>query len=62
MARWLVGTSGYVYRDWRTRFYPRALPVRAWLPYYAASFDTVELNSPFYRLPRAATFRAWAAA
>jgi hypothetical protein len=31
MARWLVGTSGYVYRDWRTRFYP-ALPVRAWLP------------------------------
>jgi uncharacterized protein YecE (DUF72 family) len=61
MARWLVGTSGYVYRDWRTRFYP-ALPVRAWLPYYAARFDTVELNSPFYRLPRAATFRAWAAA
>jgi uncharacterized protein YecE (DUF72 family) len=62
MARWLVGTSGYVYRDWRTRFYPDALPVRAWLPYYAARFDTVELNSPFYRLPRAATFRAWAAA
>src|SRR5205823_2624327 len=62
MALWLVGTSGYVYRDWRTRFYPRALPVRAWLPYYAAGFDTVELNSPFYRLPRAATFRAWAAA
>jgi uncharacterized protein YecE (DUF72 family) len=78
MARWLVGTSGHVYRDWRTRFYPsqarlgrraacgfalpRALPARAWLPYYAASFDTVELNRPFYRLPRAATFRAWAAA
>src|SRR2546421_698029 len=62
MARWLVGTSGYVYRDWRTRFYPRALPARLWLPYYAARFDTVELNSPFYRLPRAATFRAWAAA
>src|SRR5258707_2965490 len=78
MARWLVGTSGYVYRDWRTRFYPsqarlgrraacgcarpRALPGRAWLRYYAAGFDTVELNSPFSRLPRAATFRAWAAA
>src|SRR5207248_814704 len=60
MARWLVGTSGYVYRDWRRRFYPQALGARAWLPYYAAAFDTVELNSPFYRLPRAATFRAWA--
>ena len=62
MARWLVGTSGFVYRDWRSRFYPLGLPARAWLPYYAARFDTVELNSPFYRLPRAATFRAWAAA
>jgi uncharacterized protein YecE (DUF72 family) len=62
MARWLVGTSGYVYRDWRRRFYPQALGARGWLPYYAATFDTVELNSPFYRLPRAATFRAWAAA
>src|SRR6266849_2008406 len=75
MARWLVGTSGHAYRDWRARFYPsqarlgrraacgfalpRALPRREWLPYYAARFDTaVELNSPFYRLPRAATFRA----
>ena len=62
MARWLVGTSGYVYRDWRRRFYPQALGARAWLPYYAGTFDTVELNSPFYRLPRAATFRSWAAA
>ena len=62
MKRWFVGTSGYVYRDWRRRFYPGALGAREWLPYYAASFDTVELNSPFYRLPSAATFRAWAAA
>ena len=62
MARWLIGTSGYVYRDWRHRFYPHALAARGWLPYYAATFDTVELNSPFYRLPRTATFRAWAAA
>jgi uncharacterized protein YecE (DUF72 family) len=62
MGRWLVGTSGYVYRDWRRRFYPQALGARGWLPFYAATFDTVELNSPFYRLPRAATFRAWAAA
>ena len=62
MARWLVGTSGYVYRDWRRRFYPQGLGARDWLPYYAATFETVELNSPFYRLPRAATFRAWAAA
>jgi uncharacterized protein YecE (DUF72 family) len=62
VSRVLIGTSGYVYTDWRGRFYPRALPVRGWLPCYAARFPTVELNSPFYRLPRAVTFRAWAAA
>ena len=57
--RVLIGTSGYVYADWRGRFYPRTLPAREWLPYYAARFATVELNSPFYRLPTTATFRAW---
>ena len=62
MSRVLIGTSGYVYRDWRRRFYPPDLPARDWLPFYAARFRTVELNSPFYRLPRAATFRAWARA
>lgn len=62
MTRVLIGTSGYVYADWRGRFYPRDLPMREWLSFYAARFPTVELNSPFYRLPRAATFRAWAAA
>lgn len=62
MSRVLIGTSGYVYRDWRGRFYPRQLPARDWLSFYAARFPTVELNSPFYRLPRATTFRGWARA
>jgi uncharacterized protein YecE (DUF72 family) len=61
-GRVLIGTSGYVYPDWRGRFYPRDLPAHEWLPFYAARFPTAELNSPFYRLPRAATFRAWARA
>jgi uncharacterized protein YecE (DUF72 family) len=62
LRRVLIGTSGYVYADWRGRFYPRDLPAREWLRYYAGRFPTVELNSPFYRLPTTATFRAWAGA
>jgi uncharacterized protein YecE (DUF72 family) len=58
-GRVLIGTSGYVYGDWRGRFYPRALPVRQWLSFYAARFQTVELNNSFYRLPSPAMFRAW---
>ena len=58
MVVW-VGTSGWQYRDWRGRFYPPAMPQRAWLEHYAAAFRTVEVNNTFYRLPPAETFRAW---
>jgi uncharacterized protein YecE (DUF72 family) len=55
----LVGTSGWQYRDWRERFYPRGLPQRQWLEWYAAAFATVEVNNAFYRLPERATFEKW---
>jgi uncharacterized protein YecE (DUF72 family) len=33
--------------------------VAKWLEYYAARFDTVEINNSFHRLPAAETFVAW---
>lgn len=57
-----VGTSGWHYPHWRGTFYPADLPARDWLAYYAARFATVEINNSFYRLPAAATLRAWAGA
>ena len=54
-----VGTSGWQYPHWRTRFYPPGLPVAAWLEHYAARFATVEVDSTFYRLPSPATFASW---
>jgi len=54
-----VGTSGWVYKDWRRRFYPEDLREPEWLGHYAREFDTVEVNNTFYRLPPATTFRAW---
>lgn len=57
-----VGCSGWQYRDWRGVVYPRALPARQWFAYYAEHFDTVELNSTFYRLPAATTVERWARA
>jgi uncharacterized protein YecE (DUF72 family) len=56
-----IGTSGWQYRDWRGRFYPRALPTTRWLEHYGTEFATVEANSPFYRLPARTTFEQWAA-
>jgi uncharacterized protein YecE (DUF72 family) len=55
-----VGTSGWQYRSWRGAFYPRRMPQRNWLSYYALSFGTIEVNSTFYRLPSRDTVGSWA--
>ena len=54
-----VGTSGWSYEHWRERYYPEGLPSTERLSFYAREFDTVELNSSFYRLPRETTFVRW---
>jgi uncharacterized protein YecE (DUF72 family) len=58
-ARIRVGCSGWHYRDWAGRLYPRDLPTSEWLAAYATHFDTVELNNSFYRLPPAEQFQSW---
>ncbi|MEU6716705.1 DUF72 domain-containing protein [Nonomuraea sp. NPDC046802] len=56
---WLVGTSGWQYKDWRGVLYPRNVPQRLWLEVYAREFSTVESNNAFYRLPTPETFANW---
>ncbi len=55
-----VGTSGWNYRHWREIFYPQGLPAKAWLQFYAQRFDSVELNSSFYRIPHPESVEQWA--
>ncbi len=54
-----VGTSGWIYRHWRGPFYPPDLPQAGWFAHYSRTFDTVEVNNSFYRLPSAQVFAAW---
>ena len=54
-----VGCSGWQYRHWKDDFYPRNVRTADWFDYYAARFDTVEINNTFYRLPEEDTFRRW---
>jgi uncharacterized protein YecE (DUF72 family) len=54
-----VGCSGWAYPHWRERFYPKGLPQRQWLAYYAEHFDTVEINNTFYRLPSPSAVEGW---
>jgi uncharacterized protein YecE (DUF72 family) len=56
-----IGCSGWNYAHWRNGvFYPPRLAARDWLRFYAERFDTVELNTSFYRLPRRASAERWA--
>ena len=55
-----IGTSGFIYEHWRHRFYPPSARGSE-LELYARTFDTVELNVTFYRMPPSSTFRSWAA-
>jgi uncharacterized protein YecE (DUF72 family) len=54
-----VGCSGWVYKHWRGIFYPEGLPQKRWFEFYAAEFDTVEINNSFYHLPKPETFDKW---
>ena len=54
-----IGTSGWMYPHWRGRFYPPKLRAADQLAFYAAEFDTVELNNSFYRQPTPEQFEAW---
>ena len=54
-----IGCSGWQYGHWRGTFYPAALPASQWFAHYARTFDTVEINNSFYRLPSAETFERW---
>jgi uncharacterized protein YecE (DUF72 family) len=59
MSEVRIGCSGWMYDDWRGRLYPERAPKRRWLELYAEHFDTVEVNSTFYRLARREAVAAW---
>ena len=59
MPRARIGCSGWNYADWRGRLYPEGLGTGRWLERYAEVFDTVEVNSTFYRLAKPDAVRRW---
>ena len=54
-----IGCSGWNYDDWRGRLYPEGLGKPRWLSRYAELFDTVEVNSTFYRLASRDAVARW---
>ncbi len=55
-----IGTCSFADEALVRHWYPRGLPARERLPYYAERFSTVEIDSTFYRMPDEATVARWA--
>jgi uncharacterized protein YecE (DUF72 family) len=60
MAALVVGTSSWADPGFVEEWYPRGLPARERLAWYAQHFDAVEVNSTFYAVPDERTVRRWA--
>jgi len=56
-----IGCSGYYYRHWQGLWYPADISASRWFSFYAAHFDTLEINASFYRFPTASAVARWRA-
>lgn len=54
-----IGTSGWSYKHWKNVFYPADIRPVEYLHYLAAEFNTTEINTSFYRLPKPETIQHW---
>jgi uncharacterized protein YecE (DUF72 family) len=56
-----IGTSGFHYDHWVGTYYPEGTKPAEMLELYRQTFDTVELNNTFYRLPKQSAVEGWEA-
>src|ERR1700722_14286104 len=61
MADLRIGTSAFTAAGWEGSFYPSGMKPADFLTYYATKFNTVEIDSTFYRTPSVSTVQGWAA-
>ena len=54
-----LGTSAFTAAGWEGSCYPEGLKPAQYLPYCAQHFDTIEIDSKFYRTPNSSVVRNW---
>ena len=54
-----IGPAGWSYSDWEKVVYPPHGSKFDHLAYLASFFDTIEINSPFYRIPSPSHAKSW---
>lgn len=56
---WNIGCAGYHHPDWKRIFYPEDMPQRKWFEFYSDHFNTLELNTTYYKFPQVETLKRW---
>jgi uncharacterized protein YecE (DUF72 family) len=56
-----LGTSSFTAAGWQGSFYPAGMKPADYLAFYATKFDSVEVDSTFYRTPSVSTVKGWEA-
>ena len=54
-----IGPAGWSYTDWEGTVYPAHGSRFDALAYLSSFFDTIEINSPFYRIPPPSHSKSW---
>ncbi|KMQ68638.1 histidine kinase [Chryseobacterium sp. FH2] len=54
-----IGCSGFYNNDWKGSLYPQDAKSKDFLSLYSQTFNSVEINSTFYRKPTAKTLLKW---
>ena len=54
-----AGCSGWSYEDWVGPFYPKDAKPKDFLKLYSSVFDSVEIDSSFYRIPNSFMISQW---
>lgn len=53
------GTSGLVLTEPNKKHFPKEFQEKTRLHYYASKFNSIEINSSFYKIPRCQTYGNW---
>jgi uncharacterized protein YecE (DUF72 family) len=59
MSSLYIGTSAFTAAGWEGTFYPPGTKPADYLRYYAQHFNSVEVDSTFYRIPSLSTVKGW---
>jgi len=59
IAKAHIGTMGWSYPFWVGDFYSAGVKPSGYLTEYSKSFNSVEVDNTFYRIPSTSTTKAW---